>query len=138
MNSLEIPILIKYREDDENVFQDFVFLTKKSNFKYLKDNRYLLNKILMKNIYEFALTNQGLVMLNIFTGEDKITIKYNMGEYKKDNKYFLVCGDIPKQMGCDYCKYKIDKGDYLVCAFQDNKLYTRSLKKCKYFVQKEN
>lgn len=137
--NLEIPIIIKYREDENCIYQDFIFITKKSNFKYLKENKFLLHSSLMERIQDHSLVSDGLIMLDMINDDDKITIKYEKKDFANNNKHgcFVVYGSIPDKTGCCCCKYKVDKGSYLLCSFQDNKVYTQELKKCRYFSQKE-
>ena len=141
MRIVEVPVLIKIRKEGEYTFQEFVFMTKKSNFKYLRDNRYSIHRKLMDRISHYSLSNrEEFIMMDLLYLNDRLVLKHKSikkVEEAGDSVYFIVSDYIPDSNGCDFCKYKIEKNNYLLCSFQDNKPYSKSLIKCRWFLQKD-
>lgn len=137
---IEIYISVKYFYRKNKVFQHFIFISKKSNFKYLKDSKYLLYDKLHNKIHQLSLTNKNCIFLNKREEENKIVLEFedNTGsEYEEF--YFTLSDFIPPNTGCAFCIYKKESRDKDIhyCEFQNNKIYTKDLKRCRYFKQKK-
>ena len=136
MSVLEVTIFIRYIIEEKIIKQEFIFKTKKKNFRYLTNNKFLMNERLINTIKKKYILD--LDFLGLVFEKDRVIITYKK---EKDielfSDYFIIRGLIPDNTGCNFCKYKIEKNDYLVCSFQNNKVYTKSLQQCKFFRQKE-
>lgn len=127
---LEVLISERYYKRDGKIFQHFIY--DKKYHKYINDERLIIGQLFESKIKEKSL---DLYFVKRREEKDRVVLEYE-GEDKPRNSYFVIAYEIPKTLGCDYCKYKyIYNPPFIWCEYKQKTL-TYKIKTCKFFRQK--
>lgn len=135
---VKILVSVRYYYRGDKVFQHFVMQNAK---KYFKSQQYLLYYKIQKKIKSLSLSNlDGFEFLNKREESDRIVLEFS---FKKKIRFlgtiFSVAEFVPPNPGCRYCRYREgNETEFFNCSFQNNKVMTREIIRCKYFRQEEN
>jgi len=144
MEILNIEGLISVRHSIKNgkAFQCFT-IENKNIKKYLLDNRFSVYYRLKDKIEIFSLSNKSdnYIFLDKKVEDNKIILEFKIVDESKIvcilSVNFVISGFVPKNAGCDYCKYRkvLENNDvFFYCLFKEKTL-TKKIKNCQFFRQ---